>query len=508
MSSNNGYNEYGSEPEDLDEEFEVDSENDDPSITGDENSIGSTAVNRLAKVAELRNKVVRAQAAAGSAKVAASSVISALIDPVTWIVIAVIVAITLVITGAVSAIQVFGQNENADGCFGISGGGGASISSSPVNSDPNADLPAKINSTGSWLMSHNFDFLGGQPMTKNQSAGVMGNFIAESGITFAKAELKGPNARGALDRMSNAEADRFTKDYAPAGLGLAQWTWNPGRAGDLLNLANSMGMNWYDADVQLTLIKNELDASYGKQLLAAGFNDPSKTPEDLAVIFHNVYERSADKSMAKRQAGARTFIEQFTGAGGGGSLTGGSCVMGAVSSNFDTTSTVGLAISLSKENTSAARVPRGNKGMAYSKQEFLDAKAQAEQLTGVKDRQQLYADCNRFVGTVVALTMDPDYIKVGGGGGWPDTSRSYQYLKNSPKWEAYTSKSQAQPGDVWITNRKGHVILYLGDYNGTDSIAHASYLTFTPAIQSASYVRENMVDTGGRQYTGFRYIGG
>lgn len=437
--------------------------------------------------------VQQVTAAAAKAKSAVASFVALVVNPVTWIVLAIVAGVAIIGVGIVAGFDTVGRNENADGCYGVGG------KNSPANLELNSDTDwtTRANNAGAWLMSQEFEFLGGKPMTKKQAAGVLGNFIAESGITFAKAERKSSaNQSGQLDMMSNAEARRFTVDHAPAGLGLAQWTWNPGRAKDLLDMADSMNKNWYDAEVQLTLIKKELDGSYyGPRLISAGFNDDSKSAEDLTTIFHNIYEGSNDQNMDRRHKGANDFLDVYTGTG---TSSGGSCLMG--SSGVDTSDIIALAISTSYGTTAESKVSSGDKyGTSKAKQEYKDAKKLAMDID--KDPMPtLYASCDRFVATLLKNTIDTEVP-------WGSTLNQGQYFLNSPKWEQYTKKSEAQPGDVWITKTQGHVILYIGEHEGRDSIAHASYLDRVAGIGPASFLNENLVDLLNRPYYGYRYIG-
>lgn len=455
----------------------------------------SAAPEGVQKAAETAQKAATAVQNVGNAvaatKSAVASTVAVLVSPVTWIVVAIVLVVAIGMISIIATVQTVGRNENADGCYGIGGNSGAGL-----QIDDSEDWSARANSAGSWLMSNQFDFLGGKGMTKNQAAGVMGNFIAESGITFAQAERKAGNQDGSKNKMSNAEADAWTKGTDPRGLGLAQWTWNPGRAKDLIDLANSMSKDWHSAEVQLSLIKVELDGPYyGSKLLAKGFNDASKTPEELTTIFHNVYEGSADRNMDNRHKAANDFLSVFTG---GGSSSGGSCVMGA--SNVDTSSVVGLAVSMSYGTSAESRVSPGDTyGTNKAKAEYKEAKSRAMAIS--KDPMaNLYASCDRFVATVMKLTLDEDIP-------WGSTAQQGTYLASSPKWQQYTKKSDAQPGDIWITKSRGHVIIYIGEHNGVDSIAHASYLDRVAGIGSSNYLNENLVDLGGRAYYGYRFVG-
>ena len=452
------------------------------------------------KAAEVAGKVSNAASTVtttiAAVKSGVASAAAVLANPVTWIVVLVVFIVFEYSLIIVSGAQTLGRNENADGCYGV-GGNAASV----FVADDSADWATRANGMGSWLMSTPFEFLGGKPMTKKQAAGVMGNYISESQVTFAQAEAKGENSDGSLNKATNEEVEVWTQEGTEItdgrGLALAQWSWSPSRAQTLIDRARSMGKNWYDADVQLALMQTELNNSYGKILNDNGFSDDSKTVEELTTIFHNIYEGSADKNMDKRHKAANDFLEVFTGGNSGGG-SGGSCLTSA--SNVDTSSVVGLAISISYGTTPESKVSSGDSyGRNRAKQEYKDAKASAMQIS--KDHlAELYASCDRFVATVIKLTLDPEIP-------WGSTIDQQTYLSGSPKWEQYTTKSEAKPGDVWITKTRGHVVLYIGDHNGVDSIAHASYMDRVAGIGSAAYLSENLVDLNGRAYYGYRFVG-
>ena len=457
---------------------------------------------------KVSNAFHKAQAVVQGIASSAKGAVAVMANPTSWVVTAIVVCLAVAGLLVNSTITVVGRNENADGCFGIGGDSGSASSFGNFSTSDDGDWTQRGNEAGSWLMSQKFDFLGGKGMSREQAAGILGNFIQESSITYAKAEMKGPNADGHLGHMSNAEADAFTKNYAPAGLGLAQWTWNPGRAKTLLDLAASMGKNWYDAEVQLTMIKNELDSTYGQRLLAQGFNDQGKSEKELALIFHEVYEGSADGAagLRERQDSATEFLSKFTGASGvsSGSGSGGSCTKGGGAAG-GSSNVVQFAISIAYPTKEESRCPEPN-GYSCAPQAYRDAKHKMEAETGA-DPLNLWADCGRFAATVIKNTVDPEFP-------WGPTGDQYQYMMSHPdKWQPYEDYSQRQPGDIFITKPQyvGHIFVYLGNVDGVDKIAEASMEERVGGVGqfylNQSFSEDYTVGGAHRQYTGFHYVG-
>lgn len=155
--------------------------------------------------------------------------------------------------------------------------------------------------------------LKGLTFSRTMVAGIIGNFYVESGVTFARAEVKDGN-HGQMDHMSNEEADAWSRGGA-RGLGIAQWTWNPGRAGNLIATARAKGRNWYDGDVQVQLIVDELSGAYRNStynpLRAVG------SPDEAAAIWLTHYEGIGNATLAARQAAARSALEALDRAGVG-----------------------------------------------------------------------------------------------------------------------------------------------------------------------------------------------
>lgn len=433
---------------------------------------------------KVRRSIQTAQATIKSAQGAFSAFIGVLGNPIFWIVTAAALVIALVFTSIVATTHIIGRNQNADGCIAVGAGSG-----SGVDAVASPDQKETANSIAGWLTTTKFEFLGNKSMTINQVAGIIGNWSQESALNpkIVQGNAISPNA-------SNAEI----RALSGGGLAVGLAQWDGGRRTQLVDFAESKGGIWSDINIQLEFFKTELDGYEGSNLVSGGFNDQSKSAEELTLIFMEKFERAGIPHMENRYAAAKSFLENYNGGYSG--ETGGSCLTAKGNVNMSDASQ--LAISLSYESASQSYVPPGDSyGKTIAKQEYIDAKAKAEEVGGADPMPGLYASCDRFVATVAKLTMDPDIP-------WGSTTQQQQYLSSSPKWQQYTTKAEAQPGDIWVTKTNGHIIFYVGDYKGQDTIAHASYLDRVAALDPAYYLNENLVDQGGRPYYGYRYIGG
>jgi hypothetical protein len=419
-----------------------------------------------------------------TAKAFVTVVVPLLLDPIFWVGVLVINVIASLVIGVMATFQVVGRNENADGC-GVAG------STNGVQAEDKGDWIGNANSIANWLMTTKFDFLGGQPMSLNQVAGIIGNWSQESQV-----DPKLVQNNFMSSSVSNEELAAVTG--GGKAVGLAQWDGE--RRTTFANFAKQQGKHWTDINVQLEFFKTELEGWEGANLVAGGFNDPSKTAKDLVLIFEQRFERAGIPRMDNRYAGAEKFLANYKGGGGYTANTGGSC-LNSSGGNLDTSDIVQLAISMSYPTSAESRVgPGDSEGRQKAKPEYLEGKKKAEEKSSPDPWSGLYASCDRFVATVIRLTRDPDIP-------WGSTTEQGNYLAKSPKWQQYTKKSEAKPGDIWVTRVNGHILLYLGDVNGRDTIAHASYLTRVAALGDANYLNENLVDTGGRAYYGYHFIG-
>lgn len=444
---------------------------------------------------KVQQTLVKAKAAVVGAKNFFVLAAVTIFDPVFWIIIGVIVVVSALTVTLMATVQVVGRTENADGC-GVAGD--SHSSGLPAEDQGNWEDNAK--QIGAWLTTTSFEFLGGQPMTKVQAAGVIGNLKHESGGTLNPKTVQ--FGSGLSVDASNSEI-ASVRGYNKA-VGIVQW--DGVRRTELANFASSQGGSWSDLNIQLAFLKSELENPYyGARMVAAGFNESSQGVEGIVRIFVSIFEVPAKDSsgewlgMSDRLGAGNAFMGFFDGGYSVGS--GGSCLMDSGGS-FDASDIVSMSVAMSYPNSPASRVGPGDAyGKNKAKPEYIQAKKEAEAIGGKDPATGFYASCDRFVATVVKIHMDPDIP-------WGSTANQGEYLKNSPKWQQYTTKAEAQPGDVWITKQRGHVVMYLGEVNGVDTIAHASYFTRVAALGNANYLSANLVDTGGRAYYGYRYIGG
>lgn len=270
------------------------------------------------KAAQLAHSVAES---AKAIAVSTKALIVALGNPYSLIAIAVVLVLTLITLSVVTGIQVYGKNDSVENC---TANGSVSNVAVPSDASTNENRDAMMG----WLMQNNFKSNGNKPLTKEQAAAVAGNFAAESGFGFKVTEGH------TMDGASNEQVDAWTRG-GPRGLGMAQWTWNPGRAGTLISLAKSMGKNWYDPEVQFQMILNEMDGAYGPRLASAGFFASGGQPGKLAIIFHDIYEGSADTaSMKERRAQMAEDAFKNGKAGGYSSSGGDNCQQNAPSGDW------------------------------------------------------------------------------------------------------------------------------------------------------------------------------
>lgn len=223
-----------------------------------------------------------------------AAVTAVLLIPITLIGAASLGAQTVVTTSVVNAMSAQ-DDDTDDGC---------TVTASDVTVNPQLAEALSNNENAAQLAEALLEGKGidlkGLKFTRTMVAGIIGNFQVESGVTFARAEKKDGNNVGQLDHMSNDNADEWTKGGA-RGLGIAQWTWNPGRAGNLISVARSMNRNWYDAAPQLQLLVNELSGSYHAVFTALS---KASSPSDATSVFMTRFESPATATLGQRQAAA------------------------------------------------------------------------------------------------------------------------------------------------------------------------------------------------------------
>ncbi|MGJ6979565.1 phage tail tip lysozyme [Aestuariimicrobium soli] len=137
-----------------------------------------------------------------------------------------------------------------------------------------------------------FDFFANLGLTRSQSAGLVGNFIVESGA----------------DPINPAAV----QGGGGPGRGIAQWEGT--RRTQLYNYAAQRGLSWSSLRLQLDFVwwelRNTETRAYDKIRTAT-------TPETAAVIVRQYYERPSVAADERRKTAARSVYTRYQGNVGG-----------------------------------------------------------------------------------------------------------------------------------------------------------------------------------------------
>ena len=471
------------------------------------------------RVEETGQKALAAQHAVQSVAHGLKAMVSVIANPIFWA----IVVIFAMVLAVFSTIQVIGQNENA--CLGgvSSGDGGGDGGGAGAS---NAEAEKSMSIMGTYLTKTNFAFLGNKPFTKEQAAGLLGNAWTESNWQFSITQSH------FNDKLSNDEALGMGNT---AGKAIGFYQWDVSNRAELAKFAKSHNKNWQDPAIQLAFTKYYLgvveNGLVGNKMKKAGFAAPGKSAHEYTKIAFYAFEGQPSNRTVQpdRYKYAETFMQKFKettlpndipevddskgssggGAGGGGGDGGDPAVPAACSSDgsFDNSSIVKLAIGMAwprdqRANSKVTTMSDG--GEAKATPAYVSAKKKAES-EGGKDPMNLWADCGRFVATVLRNTVDKQFP-------WGPTSDQYTYMEQHT--ELYKKighdKKSAQPGDIIIkggVGGSGHIAIYLGQYQGIDSVADASMADRTGLIGDAGMYNDSMFGNGNRQFDLFRYIG-
>ena len=438
-----------------------------------------------------------------------ASMASLVVNPVFLGCVAVVALVLVLSNFASSGGQLFGRTSMED-CSDGSADGTISIPAGGVN-DPDGYKKA-TDSIMSWLMSTKFDSNGGAPMSKEQAAGFVSNLMMET------SNYDPTLVQGAVEDISHYSNEQLRQygERNMLGTGGAVGIFQlRGRAlADLASYADGAGKQWSDASTQFEYVKTVLDAGNGFAGSMERFWQSGHDVRYYASTSNRSFEGSCrlvsddDSTPCGESAGVdwRAKGEEqykkaqgaFDNFGGAGKSVGGSCVTNV---NSDTSSIVALAVSsvwppAEHANAVCGADPDGK----CAKPEYKDIR---NKLAGVGYTWPNYADCGMFVATMVKATLDKDYEPIG-------TAVQYPYLMNHPeKWQPYYNKSEAQPGDVWITQpgEMGHTVVWVGQQDdGVSYTAEASWDSHSGKLQPDRFTG-NLVDEIGRQYTGFHFVG-
>lgn len=413
-------------------------------------------------------------------------IIQLLINPIFWIVLGVI------FVGAYisSTISIIGQNDYNILCDD------AGIGSLML--DPNADDFTRQAAIVSWLTSTPFEIMNGQPLTREQAIGIMGNLMQES---------YGANPRAIQNDHSITKWEtcdnQCVLSWGNAGgkaIGIIQW--DTGRRQELIRFAVSEGSQWHDLNTQLKFLKKEMDSGYEyDQLIRGGFHETNKGIADYVRVWNQYFERSAEawgSGNNIRTSYAEAFSNQYSGSGV--NVAGGLanyCIGGM--GGVDTTNLIQLAIASAwpeKSDSRGSCPSLTNCGQGFAMAAYKEIKMLAEQNSTPDPISGLLASCDRYVATMYRASGKDIRFP------WGGANIQGSYMKSDPRWMEVSCQDR-QPGDVlW---RNGHVMLYLGTVNGKDSIGSASFQERTGGISGVS-CSGNLFIGDGDTAIGFRMV--
>lgn len=441
--------------------------------------------------AKQAEKIIRnTQKVAELTGTAITNFISIIMNPISWIVMGLILVVAIVF----STTSTIGQNDYNIVCdsFGVG----------EISVDSDADAFTRQSAIVSWLINTPFELSNGRPLTKEQAFGIMGNMMSESYGANPKA-IQGDSTTTQWQTCDN----NCVKSWGLIGgkaVGIIQW--DTGRRISLVNFAEKEGTQWHDLTTQLKFLKSEMDSGYeNQQLKAGGFNQVGKSIAEYTKIWNKRFERSAESGTAAgdnpRIANAEKLAASYKG---GGSISSSSlssnCIgSGGVGGNLNTSNIAELAISVSYPTRSVAKgtcVGLVDCGQNFATEAYKQAKIIAEKASSADPIKGLLASCDRFVATILRATgADKSFP-------WGATEAQLAYMQSSPNWKQ-VSCQQRQPGDVlW---RDGHVMMYVGMVNGKDSIASASISERTASISEMSCQGDKYIADDGANI-GFRKV--
>lgn len=149
-----------------------------------------------------------------------------------------------------------------------------------------------------------YQYFIGKNLSPNQSAGIIGNLIVESGMDPKKSQLGGGPGRG-----------------------LAQWT-STERWLKVVEFARNQNRSEFDLMLQLDFIWHELQ---GAEKAAYTHLIGTTTIEQATESFMRKYERPGVEALAERIAAARNTFSKYNGLEGiGGSVSSGGCAGSSV----------------------------------------------------------------------------------------------------------------------------------------------------------------------------------
>ena len=453
--------------------------------------------------------VQRARHAAHAVQAAASNFFGAVTNPATWIAVAA-VAVTLALLNHAGVFGSLIGKNNLDECAGGTGGSSSALSIPAGGANDPESYKSATDSIMAWLMSTGFTPNGGKPMSKEQAAGFVSNLQMETSNYDPTLVQGGAD----LSSYSNDQIIAYAKGQGSGGGAVGVFQLRGASLAGLGEYANSAGKKWSDADAQFEYVKTVLDTGRGFAGDMSRFWQAGHDVRYYASTSNRSFEGSCrlvsddDTTGCAEGVGdwrargeeqyqkAQAAFDGFTGAG---RTVGGSCV--SKGGSADLSSTVSLAVSAVWPPAQHQQAVCGNDPSgACAKPEYKDIRSKLAEKGYTWPN---YADCGMFVATMVIPTLDKEFPQAG-------TAVQYPYMMEHPdKWKPYYSKSEAQPGDVWITKpgEMGHVVLWVGQQeDGASYTAEASWDSHSGKLQPDRF-NDSLVDEMSRQYVGFHFVG-
>lgn len=428
-------------------------------MTNNTEEVEDDTVNKAQRAINNTQKVAQSVSSAGSA------LITILMNPITWIIFFILFGMAVLYSGN----QLLGQSDFANNC---SPSGSISVNGSVFAGDEKE----RANAFGHWLTTTKFESLDGKSFSKEDAAAIVGNAHHESKVSSVT--MEGEMAWGDdSQKYKTYDNEKVLSEWGETyhhAVGLVQWDGI--RRVRLVNYAKSKGKQWHDINIQLEFLEDELNKGYAgvvRQLVAA------KGVEAKTEVWRTKFEVGAQAS--GRLGFAKEFMSFFDGGSGGGfGKSSGSVANCTGGGNVDVGEIIQLAIDISypMSDYSSSRLTCGpgydGCGKPESKSGYVQAKEIAEQNGGKDPLGALFASCDRLVATLLKATKKDVDIP------WGSTYNQASYLESSPKWQKI-SCTDRKPGDVLIVPGK-HIMMYLGQVEGQDSLASASYRERTAAI--------------------------
>ncbi len=326
------------------------------------------------------------------------------------------------------------------------------------NASPDVCATSGSNLVGGDNVERAWNFFIGRSLSSQQTAGILGNLLKESG------------GSGDLDPGIEEVTTRADKGY-----GIAQWTF--GRRDALEQAARNQGVPSSDLGFQLEYLYQEMEVrKTSPKATNKGLGSPGDTEIesmkkmtsiiDATVLFHDSFERSADtaQEVIDNRGGAaqEVFNRLSSNTAGGGSGPNANC---AQFTGGDL-----------QETAFAYAWPEYHSPPYTNKKPEYDAAVSRAQTEGryVGGLQYPGIDCGGFVTTLMIDSgFEPEYNYSGKGG---NTVTQEQWVKDN--WTTLGNGSSIDtstllPGDVAFSTR--HTFVYVGDIDGFDSnIASAS----------------------------------